>query len=305
MWEHSSTSLTWEIQNRAMMMTAGMQTIDIGGEQYQTCSQVEKHASHSIITYRHRDCVRLLNQHSPGAQIFCLLHKMDLVESSRRRSIYLERAKELKVKGRELGVLPTQLHCCGTSIWDETLYRAWSRIVHSLIPNVSTLESNLTQFAKITAATEAVIFERNTFLVVARSGDLDEASAKSSPQAKPRQVSTSSATSSTGLERSANLKRGSQGAAASAVTAEEEEDIMEGYPPSESERKSMLEKGQMHPERFEKISELVKNMRGSCNKLQMNFHSFEVRGETFSAYLDVFTSDTYILVIVADPTVGE
>ena len=81
---------------------------------------------------------------------------------------------------------------------------------------------------------------------------------------------------------------------------------MEGYPPSEAERKSILSSGQLHPERFEKISELVKNLRGSCSRLQgASFQSLEVRGQTFAAYLDVLTADTYVLVIVADPGCGE
>ena len=36
--------------------------------------------------------------------------------------------------------------CFQTSIWDETLYRAWSQIVYSLIPNVAQLESKLAIF---------------------------------------------------------------------------------------------------------------------------------------------------------------
>ena len=41
-----------------------------------------------------------------------------------------------------------------------------SAIVYSLIPNVSTLEHNLSSFAKITDADEVVLFERATFLVI-------------------------------------------------------------------------------------------------------------------------------------------
>ena len=44
--------------------------------------------------------------------------------------------------------------CFRTSIWDETLYKAWSSIVYLLIPNVHVLEQNLTQFADIIDADE-------------------------------------------------------------------------------------------------------------------------------------------------------
>lgn len=241
-----------------------------------------------------RDCVRLLSQHSPDAQAFCLLHKMDLVEASRRIDIYIQRVKELRVRAKELG-MPSPPKCCGTSIWDETLYRAWSKIVHSLIPSIATLEANLTQFAKFTAATEAVIFERKTCLVIARSAE--EALTGSTQALKSRTASLSSH----------EVVQASNRPPPKRVTQEEElEELLDGYPPTEAERKSILEKGQMHPERFEKISELVKNVRGSCAlKLQADFRSLELRTATFSAYLDVFTSDTYLLAIVADPKVGK
>ena len=46
------------------------------------------------------------------------------------------------------------MRCFATSIWDETLYRAWSQIVYSLIPNVEVLKSQLTEFASICGADE-------------------------------------------------------------------------------------------------------------------------------------------------------
>jgi Ras-related GTP-binding protein A/B len=36
-----------------------------------------------------------------------------------------------------------------SSIWDETLYKAWSSIVYSLIPNINVLESHLDNFCKV------------------------------------------------------------------------------------------------------------------------------------------------------------
>lgn len=268
-----------------------------------------------------RESLRLLHQHSPSAQVICLLHKMDLVDSSRRKEIYMDRTKQLRAKANELGV--QSLRCCGTSIWDESLYRAWSQIIHSLIPNITALEKNLDEFVDITGATEAVIFEKTTFLVIARSG-------------------SSGGDSGGGGDNAA-------AAAAASLAAE-------GYPSTEAERRALLAAGKMHPDRFEKISELVKNLRGTCQKWTANsggggggddagddqggndgndfaiidddhrqqqqggdasksspssssssptaFSSFEVRGANFSAYLDWFTSNTYILVIVADPRVS-
>jgi Ras-related GTP-binding protein A/B len=66
-----------------------------------------------------------------------------------------------------------ELNCFPTSIWDETLYKAWSEIVHSLIPNVKLLKAQLTDFSAICAADEVVLFERATFLVISHVSTLE------------------------------------------------------------------------------------------------------------------------------------
>lgn len=66
-----------------------------------------------------------------------------------------------------------RMRCFATSIWDETLYKAWSEIVYSLIPNVGLLESQLKDFSTICAADEVVLFERATFLVISHTSQLE------------------------------------------------------------------------------------------------------------------------------------
>jgi hypothetical protein len=56
-----------------------------------------------------------------------------------------------------------------TSIWDETLYKAWSSIVYALIPNIDTIERRLQKFCSICEADEVVLFERATFLVISHA----------------------------------------------------------------------------------------------------------------------------------------
>jgi Ras-related GTP-binding protein A/B len=56
-----------------------------------------------------------------------------------------------------------------TSIWDETLYKAWSNIVYSMIPNVDQLESQLKEFCDICGADEVVLFEKATFLEISHT----------------------------------------------------------------------------------------------------------------------------------------
>lgn len=79
-----------------------------------------------------RDCLAALQRLSPGAEVFCLLHKMDLIEPSRRCSLYRSRVADLRKKAREVLAMHAsspnasdhvRLHCFATSIWDATLYR--------------------------------------------------------------------------------------------------------------------------------------------------------------------------------------
>lgn len=176
----------------------------------------------------YQSCLEAILQNSPDAKVFCLVHKMDLVQDDQREMIFREREEDLKRLSK-----PLDCTCFATSIWDETLYKAWSNIVYQLIPNVQQLEANLTNFANIIEADEVLLFERATFLVI-----------------------------------------------------------------SHCERKH-------HPDihRFEKISNIIKQFKLSCSKLAATFQGMEVSNKNFSAFIDVFTSNTYVMVVMSDPTI--
>lgn len=176
----------------------------------------------------YQSCLEAILQNSPEAKIFCLVHKMDLVQDDQRELIFRDREDDLKRLSK-----PLECTCFATSIWDETLYKAWSSIVYQLIPNVQKIENNLEHFARIIDANEVLLFERATFLVI------------SSCQRKPHK--------------------------------------------------------DVH--RFEKTSNIIKQFKLSCSKLAAQFQSMEVRNSNFAAYIDVFTSNTYVMVIMSDPTI--
>ncbi|KTF81154.1 hypothetical protein cypCar_00036725 [Cyprinus carpio] len=142
--------------------------------------------------------------------------------------IFKEREEDLKRLSR-----PLACTCFRTSIWDETLYKAWSSIVYQLIPNVQQLECNLRNFAQIIEADEVLLFERATFLVISH------------------------------------------------YQCKEQRDA----------------------HRFEKISNIIKQFKLSCSKLAASFQSMEVRNSNFAAFIDVFTSNTYVMVIMSDPSI--
>jgi Ras-related GTP-binding protein A/B len=83
-----------------------------------------------------------LNEYSPNAHIFCLLHKMDLIpeagkEAFQRQRFHRIRNYLLQHGGKDaLGRI--QFFC--TSIWDQSLLKAWSAIISSVIPNLNALQ---------------------------------------------------------------------------------------------------------------------------------------------------------------------
>jgi len=56
---------------------------------------------------------------SPDARLFCLFHKMDLVQEELREELFMEREAIL----RQISHMFTDVAVLGTSIWDETLYK--------------------------------------------------------------------------------------------------------------------------------------------------------------------------------------
>ena len=124
--------------------------------------------------------------------------------------------------------------------------KAWSNIVHTLIPNAAILSKHLSTFAAACSATEVILFERTTFLVIA----------------------TSSPSTSTAFP-------------------EGEEDTTH-----------------LEPKRYERTSELVKAFKYSCSRVREEFRSLEMELYDFTAVLDEMTRNTYVMVIVHDPTIG-
>lgn len=112
-----------------------------------------------LITYG--KIIKALQEYGPSAVVFCLVHKMDLVQHDLRERIYNERVGGIREKSGSFDI-----HPYATSIWDQTLYKAWGGIVHTLVPNLQTIENYLRQLADVADAEEIVLFESTTFLTV-------------------------------------------------------------------------------------------------------------------------------------------
>ncbi|KAF8965283.1 Gtr1/RagA G protein conserved region-domain-containing protein [Flammula alnicola] len=191
----------------------------------------------------YRDCMAGLKQYSPDAAVFLLVHKMDLVREPRYPT-FQKKKQELEEASGD-----TAVSVLGTSIYDESLYKAWSNIVHTLIPNAAILSKHLATFAGACNATEVILFERTTFLVIATSS---QSSQSSSPLSSDTEASGET---------------------------------------------------QLDSKRYERTSELIKAFKHSCLRVREEFRSLEMELYDFTAVLDEMTRNTYVMVIVHDPTI--
>lgn len=110
-----------------------------------------------------------LQTYSPDAKIFILLHKMDLVQIDKRDELFRIMMDKLQQISN-----PYKFELVGfpTSIWDESLYKAWLQIVCSLIPNMSLFNSSLLKFNQVLHAEEVILFEKTTFLVISSTSSI-------------------------------------------------------------------------------------------------------------------------------------
>ncbi|KAJ4388375.1 GTP-binding protein gtr1 [Neurospora sp. IMI 360204] len=64
--------------------------------------------------------------------------------------------------------LEVEMQLFATSIWDQSLYKAWASIIHDLVPNLSVIETQLASLGVAIDADEILLFERTSFLVVSK-----------------------------------------------------------------------------------------------------------------------------------------
>lgn len=85
---------------------------------------------------------------------------MDLVPEGKRQSLFEKRKAQLQSKAGNFTITAFP-----TSIWEITLYKAWTEIVASLTSNMPKLKESLANFAAACGAEEVILFEKNTFLL--------------------------------------------------------------------------------------------------------------------------------------------
>jgi Ras-related GTP-binding protein A/B len=85
---------------------------------------------------------------------------MDLIADHRKQIVFEKRKKEISDRSGKFS-----LTCFPTSIWEVTLYKAWTEIVSTLIMDMDTLKTKLANFSEACGAEEVILFEKSTFLL--------------------------------------------------------------------------------------------------------------------------------------------
>jgi Ras-related GTP-binding protein A/B len=114
-----------------------------------------------VVSYS--NIIRALSECSPGAKVFILIHKMDLVQARLRASLFDERCDHIRAASE---TFRDTVDFFPTSIWDQSLYKAWTQIIYFLIPNAGVIETLLRQLAEVIDARELILYERTTCLMV-------------------------------------------------------------------------------------------------------------------------------------------
>ncbi len=198
--------------------------------------------------------ISALVQYSREAKVFVLIHKMDLIQLMLREEVFDARVAVIRKKTSEaVGIMQKQkpdtgmagggletcdldLQAFATSIWDQSLYKAWASIIHDLVPNLSMIEIQLANLGEAIGADEILLFERTSFLVVSKWASPD------------------------------------------------------------GDRNP-------YPDRFERMSNILKSWKHTCSKFTgtprnaEQFRTFDYKsGINFSMFVTKFTTNTYILV---------
>ncbi|KAG7571271.1 hypothetical protein FFLO_00783 [Filobasidium floriforme] len=230
-------------------------------------------------------------------KVWVLVNKMDIVGdgvASKKIKVFEEKRDEIERRcgavGKRFGMDVGRgrgVRCFGTSIWDESLYKAWSSVIHNLIPNAALINSHLTHLRNISSCLEAVLFERQTFLVLAKSGSGLDADPDLDPGAS---TGTNKTLGNTGAAEDEEKNKVKAKAVMMDVEGLDEVEVANGARGLERKR-------------FEKISEVVKGFRRTCQRNSQPFINLEARFDNASIGLDVLTSNTYLMLVSSEPWV--
>lgn len=108
-----------------------------------------------------------MNELSPKAKIYLFINKMDKIKDESKNQNFLqikEFFEKSEINKHDIIFLPT-------SIWDISLYKAWTNIFSDFLPKTDKIKELLKKFVTASWADEAVLLEKNTLVKICSFND--------------------------------------------------------------------------------------------------------------------------------------
>ncbi|KAK4530019.1 hypothetical protein CCYA_CCYA03G0876 [Cyanidiococcus yangmingshanensis] len=243
---------------------------------------------------------------TPTPQRFVLIHKTDTVPMTTRASV-LQRIGRYCCEAASID----RIRCFATSIWDASLYHAWSTIARSLLPEASEVQSALQAICDEWFVQLVVLFESVSLLALGHAGALLQ-------RRRSREVgrATTSARanrwfawfgSSSGPE--AEFRGKKDASEVSTGTARQDVQRRSRWPWQKPERCAsapLLQESKLvetlepfnlaDAEAFEKMSLVLKRLRLACVRSGAMFEALELIHGNGEAFLETLTPHTFVLI---------
>ncbi|KAK3366329.1 Gtr1/RagA G protein conserved region-domain-containing protein [Lasiosphaeria ovina] len=121
----------------------------------------------SVIRRKTAEAVAIVRKHKPEHQ----LQQHPQYYQQQHHHQQQQQQQQQFPPGGPGGAIPDidiDMQLFATSIWDQSLYKAWASIIHDLVPNLSVIEMQLASLGVAIDADEILLFERTSFLVVSK-----------------------------------------------------------------------------------------------------------------------------------------
>lgn len=239
-------------------------------------NNAEQPLPESVATFR--QILNTLLLYSPETRVFILIHKMDLLNDDERPTLFGKWVDTVKETCQRTPVV-----IFASSIYEDSLFRvrdstallwlpqmhflqAWSTIVRALVPNLAEISRHLTILSRVCGAIEAVLFEKGSFLMVARSDDqtdIFEDPFVATNDHKTRLMVTYT--------------------------------LPDKLPPAPTTSDELV------PNRYEQVSQLIKAFQNNLKKhTQETFKALHMDTEHFTIVLDSITPNSCVLILIGD-----
>ncbi|KAI3378502.1 hypothetical protein SNEBB_008588 [Seison nebaliae] len=110
-------------------------------------------------------CLECVEAMSPETKVYVLIHKMDLIENEKQNKEF--RGMRDDIKAAVKGKYHKEIKYFATTIWNESLYLAWSAILHDQIKDIDKIEKLINRLLDVLDAEEIILLEKCTLLVIA------------------------------------------------------------------------------------------------------------------------------------------